>query len=150
MKINLIRLVIVLSVFCGSYAMAEEKVSNNDASLDKRQSLGLTAAEKADFLAEMRQMLTSIQGIMDGIGTNNRALIIKSARYSGNRMARETPQSVKKKTPATFKQLGGPTHMKFEELAVRAEDDEMTELAALTADLMKNCLACHSMFKVDK
>ncbi len=37
--------------------------------------------------------------------------------------------------------------MKFEELAVRAEDDEMSELAALSADLMKNCLACHALFK---
>ena len=64
-------------------------------------------------------------------------------------MARETPQSVKKKTPPDFKKIGGPTHMKFEELAVRAEDDEMSELAALSADLMKNCLACHALFKVD-
>jgi len=115
---------------------------------DKRISLGLTAIEKAAFLSEMRQMLTSIQGIMTGLGTQDRALIIKSAKYSGNRMARETPDSVKKKTPALFKQLGGSTHMKFEELAIRAEDDDMESLAELTGDLMKNCLACHETFKV--
>ena len=146
--------IILTAAFCSllftislSADNAEVKQSTN--SIDKRISLGLTAAEKEDFLAEMRQMLNSIQGIMEGIGSNDRSLIIKRARYSGNRMARETPESVKKKTPAEFKQLGGPTHMKFEELAVRAEDDDMDELAALTGDLMKNCLACHAMFKVE-
>ena len=42
-----------------------------------------------------------------------------------------------------------PTHMKFEELAIRAEDDEMSTLAELTGELMKNCLACHSTFRVN-
>jgi alpha-acetolactate decarboxylase len=116
---------------------------------DKRISLGLTPQEKAEFLTEMRQMLASIQGIMTGVGTNNRELIIKSAKYSGNRMARATPASVKKKTPPAFEKIGGPTHMKFEELAVRAEDDDMETLAELTGNLMKNCLACHATFKVD-
>ncbi|HIO91688.1 MAG TPA: hypothetical protein EYG68_02455 [Leucothrix mucor] len=116
---------------------------------DKRISLGFTAAEKAEFLTEMRQMLTSIQGIMMGIGTDDRKLIIKSAKYSGNRMARATPKSIKKKTPADFKSIGGPTHMMFEELVIRAEDDDMDMLAEFTGELMKNCLACHALFKVD-
>ena len=116
---------------------------------DKRISLGLTAEEKAEFLTEMRQMLTSIQGIMTGIGTEDRALIIKSARYSGNRMARATPDSIKKKTPVSFEEIGGPTHMMFEELVIRAADEDMDMLAEFTGDLMKNCLACHAMFKVD-
>ena len=151
---------ILTAIFCSLFftiTLSADNTKNTESngvkqqteSIDKRISLGLTAAEKEDFLAEMRQMLNSIQGIMAGIGSNDRSLIIKRARYSGNRMARETPESVKKKTPAEFKQLGGPTHMKFEELAVRAEDDDMDELAALTGDLMKNCLACHAMFKVE-
>jgi hypothetical protein len=40
----------------------------------------------------MRQMLSSIQQITLGIGTGNKAMIIKAARYSGNRMARATSQ----------------------------------------------------------
>ncbi len=94
-------------------------------------------------------MLTSIQGIMTGIGSKDRALIIKSARYSGNRMARDTLESIKKKTPLAFKNIGGPTHMKFEELAILAEEDDMGTLAEFTGELMKNCLACHAMFKAD-
>ena len=47
------------------------------------------------------------------------------------------------------REFSAPTHMKFEELAVRTEDDDMNELAALTGDQMKSCLACHAMFKVE-
>jgi len=117
--------------------------------VDKRISLHLTKVEKADFLSEMRRMLSSIQGIMSGIGSKNRKLIISSARYSGNRMARATPESVKQKTPPLFKEIGGSTHMMFEELVVRAEDDDMESLTSFTADLMKKCLACHETFKAN-
>ena len=70
--------------------------------IDHRMSLKLTKTEKIVFLSEMRQMLISIQGIISGIGENNPEKIIKSARYSGNRMARATPQSIKSKTPKSF------------------------------------------------
>ena len=66
---------------------------------DKRIGLVMSDADKAEFLSEMRQMLTSIQGIMTGIGTEDRELIFKSAKYSGNRMARATPDSVRKDAP---------------------------------------------------
>ncbi len=122
---------------------------------DKRYSLGLDEAEKEEFLAEMRQMLTTIQQIMTGIATKDKNMIINAARYSGNRMARATPQSVKDKTPVSFEQIGGPTHMMFEELIINVEemdlDDQgdVTDLAEFTAKLMRNCLACHAAFKVD-
>lgn len=116
---------------------------------DKRISLGFSELEKAQFLSDMRQMLASIQGVIAGIGEENRELIISSARYSGNRMARETPESIKNKTPQSFKDVGGPTHMMFEELVIRAETDDMNTLTSFTGELMKQCLACHAMFKVD-
>ena len=115
---------------------------------DQRISLGLTVSEKAEFLSEMRQMLSSIQGVIAGIGNNNPEQIIKAARYSGNRMARATPKSIKQKTTLGFKQIGGPTHMMFEELVVRAEDDDMETLTKFTGELMNQCIACHAMFKV--
>lgn len=138
-------IIIGLLVFSGSTNADECKKNEHD----QRTCLGLTVSEKAAFLGEMRQMLASIQGIMAGIGTRDRALIIQSARYSGNRMARETPASIKQKTPLSFKEIGGPTHMLFEEIVVRAVDDDMDMLAKLTGNLMKNCLACHAVFRVD-
>jgi len=138
---------LILSLFFSFFFFALNTVSA-DNKVDSRINLGLTPSEKADFLSEMRQMLTSIQGIISGIAENNPEKIINAARYSGNRMARATPKSIKEKTPVAFKEIGGPTHMMFEELVVRAETDDMETLTEFTGELMKQCLSCHSLFKV--
>jgi hypothetical protein len=150
MKIKItVLLLTYLFLMVSSYALAENKSKNKELAEDQRISLNLTVSEKIEFLSEMRQMLASIQGIISGIGENNPEKIIKSARYSGNRMARATPASVKAKTPKSFQEIGGPTHMMFEELVIRAETDDLEELTLLTAKIMQQCLACHEMFKVD-
>lgn len=118
-------------------------------SADKRTSLGLDDEEKAEFLSEMRQMLASIQGVIAGIAADDPDMIKKAARYSGNRMARATPDAVRNRLPQAFKEIGGPTHMMFEELVIRADTDDAEDLISFTGDLMKQCLTCHALFKVD-
>jgi len=115
---------------------------------DPRLDLRFTPEESAVFLADMRAMLASIQGVMRGIGENDRAAIAAAARQSGNRMARATPASIRARIPQSFKDIGGPTHLAFEELALRAETDDMDALARHTAELMQQCAACHAMFRV--
>jgi len=116
---------------------------------DPRTALGLTDGEKTQFLAEMRQMLASIQGIVSGMGVEDRDAIAAAARLSGNRMARATPASVRAKLPQAFKEIGGPTHLLFEEIAIRAETDDMADLAILTGETLAQCLACHARFRSD-
>jgi hypothetical protein len=115
---------------------------------DARINLNLTPEERAVFLADMRNMLASIQGVMQGIGESDRERIAAAARQSGNRMARATPASIRAKTPQAFRDIGGPTHMLFEELAVRAQTDDMDSLTRDTANLMNQCMACHATFRV--
>lgn len=115
---------------------------------DSRVDLKLTPEERAEFLAEMQNMLGSVQGVLLGIGSGDRELIAASARTSGNQMARATPDSVRAKLPQSFRDLGGPTHLDFEELAIRAETDEFDALARFTGELMHRCMACHAAFRV--
>jgi len=117
---RLVALSLSLLILAGGAAAAEKAEAQ-----DGRTLLPMGEADKAYFLSEMRQMLASIQGVMTGIGTKDRALIYKSAKYSGNRMSRATPDSVRRILPQGFKELGGPTHLMFEELAVRSETDDM-------------------------
>jgi len=123
--------------------------TSQGADTDPRTSLGMTDAERITFLAEMRQMLASIQGILAGIGAEDREAIAAAARLSGNRMARATPPSLRARLPQAFKEIGGPTHLLFEEIAVRAETDDMADLSTLTGKTLEQCLACHARFRVD-
>ena len=52
-------------------------------------------------------------------------------------MARATPESIKLKIPKSFQEIGGPTHMMFEELVIRAETDDMKTLTLFTGEIMK-------------
>jgi hypothetical protein len=136
-------LILLLSLIASTVATGEE-----NPVVDTREKLGLTDSETAIFLSEMRQMLASVQGIIMGIGTDDREMIIRSARYSGNRMSRNTPASIRNKLPQSFREIGGPTHMMFEELVIRAETDDMETLAEFTGELMQQCLTCHAQFRV--
>jgi hypothetical protein len=138
-----------LMIFCllGCYSISIPASDREE--IDSRVSLNLTESEKNKFLSEMREMLRSVQGVIAGIGAEDREMIIRFARMSGNQMARNTPESVRKKLPQSFKEIGGPTHLMFEELAIRAETDDMDMLAKFTGKLMHQCLACHATFKAD-
>ena len=94
-------------------------------------------------------MLASIQGILQRI----------RRRRPGARRRRGTPVREPngegharcgsgENSPQAFRDLGGSTHMLFEELAVRAETDDMDSLARDAAQLMNQCLACHAAFRV--
>lgn len=134
--------VLALAPLMPSGAMANGPV-------DSRVDLGFTPEEKATFLADMRVMLGSVQQIMRGISEEDREAIVEAARTSGNRMARSTPASIREKTPAEFKAIGGPMHLAFEEIAIRAKTDPLEDITALTAEAMNQCMACHAQFRVD-
>ena len=118
------------------------------AAEDLRTELRLTPAERAEFLAEMRVMLGSVQGIVQGIAEGDREAIARFARVSGNRMSRATPAPVRAKLPPAFQDLGGPTHLMFEELAIRAESDDMDQLSHQLARTLQQCMACHAAFRL--
>lgn len=137
-------MLLLLVLVLGNASWADAPVTG-----DPRVALGLTETEKVEFLSEMRTMLASIQGIIAGIGVEDREGIAAAAQMSGNRMARATPESVRAKLPRTFQELGGPTHLLFEEIVVRAETDDMADLAVLTGETLEQCVACHALFRAD-
>lgn len=128
-------------------AVHAEVEATSVSTFARRIDLRLTPEEQAQFLGEMRNMRGSIQDILLGLGASDRSKIIEAARRSGNRLARATPASVRTKMPQAFRDIGGHTHMMFEELAVRAETDDMEMLADETGQLVTQCLARHAAFR---
>jgi len=115
---------------------------------DARFRLGLSQDEQAAFLSEMRVMLGSVQGIVQGIADSDRAAIARFASASGKRMARATPPSIAAKLPPAFGAIGEPTHLMFDETAVRAGTDDMDMLARQLAHALRQCMACHAAITV--
>jgi len=132
-----------------SLGLAGAAGADETTSPDPRTSLGFTPEEKAVFLGDMRSMLGSAQQILRGISEEDREMIVAAAKASGNRMARNTPASIREKTPPAFKAIGGPMHMAFEEIAIRAETDPLEDITAMTAEAMNQCMACHAQFRLD-
>ena len=117
-------------------------------SSDTRELIQLTAAEKDIVLTEMRIFLTSTQQIIKGISEDDMELVASQAKKSGKAAQAEIPASLAKKLPVQFKKLGSDTHMKFDQIAMDAEDlgDNEHTLSQLSV-LLQNCTSCHELYR---
>jgi hypothetical protein len=120
---------------------------SSESSTDTRQRITLPRAQRDKILAEMRQMLGSIRGILHGLAANDMPTIERAARVSG--MERATDPELKKKVPEGFLKFGLQTHQGFDRLADKAKtgatrEDIIKEMAALT----NNCVGCHGAYRV--
>ena len=62
-------------------------------------------------------------------------------------MGSDLPDAVRSRLPQGFKDIGGPTHVMFEELVIRAETDDTETLLSYTGEILQQCLACHALFR---
>jgi len=117
-------------------------------SSDTRELIQLTAAEKDIVLTEMRIFLTSTQQIIKGISEDDMELVASQAKKSGKAAQAEIPASLAKKLPVQFKKLGSDTHVKFDQIAMDADDlgDNEHTLSQLSV-LLQNCTSCHELYR---
>jgi hypothetical protein len=117
---------------------------------DGRTAILLDRNERDLVLSEMRIFLESLQQITSGISANDMKLVSVSARKSGMSAQTEVPGSLVGKLPLSFKQLGFDTHMKFDELALDAEQlgDRDHTLSQVNA-LLNNCVSCHAAYRFE-
>lgn len=119
------------------------------AASDDRTAIELTAEERNIILAEMRGFLESIQEIVQGLAANDMNSVAKAAERSGMAATRDIPGSLMRKLPMGFKELGGPTHKRFDGLA--REATELGDVQIITEKLgvlMQNCVACHASYRL--
>ena len=123
---------------------------NTVPSSDGREAIVLNADEKDLVLAEMRTMLDSVQGVVDGIANKDMKRVAQSARQSGSAAAAQVPASLMAKLPLTFKQLGHSAHSGFDEIVVGAESGEPEDmLLGRLGERLKNCVACHATYRLE-
>lgn len=138
--------VVALVVLAGCAAVQPRALS-----ADARQRLTLPLAQRDAVLAEMRNMLGSFSGIVQGLATDDLAGAEKAARASGMAVAADVDPELKKLLPQSFLQLGMQTHRGFDQLADRIKagattQDALKSLASLTG----NCVVCHATYRLDE
>ncbi|MDE2484741.1 MAG: hypothetical protein KGL32_05765 [candidate division NC10 bacterium] len=133
--------------FLGNSAAVEP----HKPSTDTRQRLVLAPAQRDKILAEMRLMLVSVGGIVQGVAADDLPAAEQAARASGMAVAADVDPQIEKLLPQPFLKLGMQTHMGFDMLAdqMKAGGDQADILRGL-AKLTGNCVACHAVYRLDE
>ncbi len=123
----------------------------HESSTDTRQRLVFAPTQRDMILTEMRLMLVSVSGIVQGLASDNLPEAEKAARASGMVHAADTDPQIKTLLPQQFLELAMQTHRGFDKLADRIKaggdrDDTLRGLAKLTG----NCVACHAVYRLDE
>lgn len=120
---------------------------------DGRTEVLLAPAERDQILAEMRQLLQAVDGILDGVTARDPAegarMIATAARTAGMDMAADANPVLMAKLPLPFKQMGMSVHQDFDGLAERAtqgasRDEILSDLSSIT----KRCTTCHGLYRL--
>lgn len=120
---------------------------------DGRTEVLLAPAERDQILAEMRQLLQTVDGILDGLTENDRMVgsrkVSESARAAGMDMAADVNPLLMAKLPLPFKQMGMSVHKDFDGLAERAEKGlPAQEVLRELSNITKRCTTCHGLYRL--
>ena len=119
---------------------------------DGRTEILLAPAERDQILAEMRQLLKAVDGIVRALGEPEPDVkqMEETARAVGMKMAADTEPAIMAKLPLPFKQMGMSIHKDMDALADAIVQNEtpqqiLRRLSSMTA----RCTACHDMYRFE-
>ena len=117
---------------------------------DGRTEILLASVERDHILAEMRQLLKAVDGVVRGLGEPQPDVkqMEETARGVGMKMAADTEPAIMAKLPLPFKQMGMSIHKDMDALADAIVQNETSQqilqrLSSMTA----RCTACHDMYR---
>ena len=116
--------------------------------LDSRTSVVLTKAERDQVLAEMRQLLKSVHGVLDGLVAQDLNRAGQAARAAGMAMAADVNPLLMAKLPLAFKAMGMSVHRDFDGLADGIQSGEQgDQVMKRLSDLTSRCTVCHDLYR---
>ncbi|HJT20836.1 MAG TPA: hypothetical protein VJ746_10220 [Nitrospira sp.] len=115
---------------------------------DGRTEILLAQAERDQILAEMRQFLKGVQGIIRALNEQNANGIETAARAVGMGMAVDVEPALMMKLPLPFKQMGMSVHRDFDGLADGvAQDETAPQTLRRLSTIMSRCTTCHDLYR---
>ena len=137
-----------IAAFCFGISIG----SARGADTDPRIPVALTAPEKAFVLDQMRLFVKSVEQIVTGLATGDKAMAVEAASVRGAVRFRADGAlfpTLNDKFPDKWKQLGQPMRKGFDELSkALAEGEDPTRALARLGALMGNCVACHESYRI--
>ncbi len=122
---------------------------NTTAGADGRTAVVLQAGERDLILSEMRGLLASTQGILEGANQGDMQRIIKAASSAGMASAADVNPALMAKLPIEFKQLGLSVHRDMDEIAKAAEGGKpVPELLKMSSNVLTKCVGCHAAWQI--
>lgn len=122
---------------------------NTTAGTDGRTAVVLQTAERDLILTEMRGLLSSTQGILEGANQGDMKRIIQASRAAGMAAAADVNPALMAKLPLEFKSLGMSVHRDMDEIAKAAEGGSpAAEILKMTSNTLTKCVACHSAWQL--
>ncbi len=118
------------------------------AHTDQRIAVNLSAGQRLHVLEEMRGLLGSTQGIVEGLATGDMDLVQTSALAAGTKGRKTTENNMMhKKMPPEWMQLGMSAHKSMDKIAQMAADGKPAkDIQLKLVDTMNACTACHASF----
>lgn len=117
---------------------------------DGRTEIVLAQAERDLILAEMRQLLKTVHGVVTVLGSPDQNLKAaeSTARSAGMAMAADVNPAVMLKLPLTFKQMGMSIHKDMDRLADGiAQGETSVQILNRLSSMTARCTACHDMYR---
>ena len=117
---------------------------------DGRTEIVLAPAERDLILAEMRQLLKSVHGVVTVLGSPDQNLKAAeaAARSAGMAMAADVNPAVMLKLPLAFKQMGMSIHKDMDHLADGiAQGESSVQILNRLSRMTARCTACHDMYR---
>ena len=119
------------------------------AGTDGRTAVVLQPAERDLVLTEMRGLLSSTQGILDGANQGDVKRILQASRAAGMAAAADVNPALMAKLPLEFKTLGMSVHHDMDEIAKAAEGGTpAAEILKMVSNTLTKCVACHSAWQL--
>lgn len=119
-------------------------------SADGRRAIQLAPAERDLVLGEMRTMLSSVQGVVQGVQAHDPKQVAVAGRASGMSAAVDLSPGLMAKLPLEFKNLGLSVHRGFDDLAQAAEKGASgDELLNALGKQLAACVGCHASYRLE-
>lgn len=122
---------------------------NTVSGTDNRTAIVLKAGERELVLSEMRGLLATTQGVLEGLNQNDMKRVAQAAQASGMASAADVNPALMAKLPLPFKSLGMSVHHDMDDLAKAAAEGKPTaELQKQLSNTLAKCVACHSAWQL--